>query len=484
MSQGNNTMSGSKNGEIRVRIAPSPTGAIHVGLARSALYNYLFARKHEGTFVLRIEDTDVERSTQESADAIVKGLAWLGITFDEGPYYQSQRLDIYRKYADELIRNGHAYRCYCSAERLEEERKKAEAEKRAWKYDRHCLNLSDEERKSLESAGVKPAIRLLIPEGSTTFSDLIHGDVTREHKDVEDFVILRSNGVAMYNFAVVVDDYEMKISHVLRAVEHISNTAKQVLLYNAFGWPIPEFAHLPLILGGDKKKLSKRHGAMSLEEFRSQGYLADAMVNFLALLGWSPGEDRELISREELVNLFTIERINTSNAIFDMAKLSWMNGEYLRKLAPDRLLSEFNDWLSSQSITLTADPSLVDKALPLVAERSRTLAEVYDSLLPYISNDLVYDEEGLKKHFRKDLATVHKRLTLYRERLAALPEFTKEAAEETLRLLVEELGVKPGELIHPVRLAVTGRTVGPPLFDCLDLLGRERVLARLAKLPE
>lgn len=477
-------MSGSKNDGIRVRIAPSPTGAIHVGLARSALYNYLFARKHAGTFILRIEDTDVERSTQESADAIIKGLAWLGITFDEGPYYQSQRLDIYRKYADELVRNGHAYRCYCSAERLEEERKKAEAEKRAWKYDRHCLNLSDEEKKSLESSGVRPAIRLLIPEGSTTFADLIHGDVTREHKDVEDFVILRSNGVAMYNFAVVVDDHEMRMSHVLRAVEHISNTTKQVLLYNAFGWPVPEFAHLPLILGEDKKKLSKRHGAMSLEEFRSQGYLADAMVNFLALLGWSPGEDRELISREELVNLFTIERINTSNAIFDMAKLSWMNGEYLHKLAPDRLNSEFADWLASQSITISADPPLIAKALPLVAERSRTLAEVYDSLLPYISDDLVYDEEGLKKHFRKDTQAVRTRLALYRERLAALPEFTKEAAEEALRLLVEELGVKPGELIHPVRLAVTGRTVGPPLFDCLVLLGRERVLARLAKLPE
>jgi nondiscriminating glutamyl-tRNA synthetase len=313
-----------------------------------------------------------------------------------------------------LVEKGRAYRCYCTPERLEEQRRNAEAEKRAWKYDRHCLNLSDEERNKLESASVKPAIRLLIPEGSTTFTDLIHGEVTRDHKDVEDFVILRSNGVAMYNFAVVVDDYEMEISHVLRAVEHISNTTKQVLLYNAFGWPIPEFGHLPLILGEDKKKLSKRHGAMSLEEFRSQGYLADAMVNFLALLGWSPGEDRELISREELIHLFSIERINTSNAIFDMAKLSWMNGEYLRKLAPDKLLSEFSDWLASQSITLTVDPSLIAKALPLV----------------------------------------------------------------------EELGIKPGELIHPVRLAITGRTVGPPLFDCLDLLGRERVLARLANLPE
>lgn len=469
---------------VRVRIAPSPTGAIHVGLARSALYNYLFARRHGGKFILRIEDTDVERSTQESADAIIKGLAWLGITFDEGPYYQSERLDIYRKYAEELILKGHAYRCYCTPERLEEERKKAEAEKRAWKYDRHCLNLTAEERKSLESSGIKPSIRLQVPEGSTAFNDLIHGEVTRDHKDVEDFVILRSNGVAMYNFAVVVDDHEMRISHVLRAVEHISNTTKQVLLYNAFGWSLPEFAHLPLILGEDKKKLSKRHGAMSLEEFRSQGYLADAMVNFLALLGWSPGQDRELISREELVNLFSIERINTSNAIFDMQKLSWMNGEYLRKLEPRKLFSEFSEWLVSRSITLSADPTLVAKALPLLAERSRTLAEIYDGLQPYISETLSYDEDGLKKHFRKDPEAVHKRLTLYREKLAALPEFTKEAAEETLRLLCEELAVKPGELIHPVRLAVTGRTVGPPLFDCLDLLGRERVLARLAKLPQ
>lgn len=468
---------------VRVRIAPSPTGAIHVGLARSALYNYLFARKHGGTFVLRIEDTDVERSTQESADAIVKGLAWLGIIFDEGPYYQSERLEIYRKYAEELVSSGHAYTCYCTPERLEQERKKAEAEKKAWKYDRHCLYLSEDQKVQFEKQGIKPVIRLLIPEGETTFTDLIHGDVTRAHKDVEDFVIMRSNGVAMYNFAVVVDDNDMRITHVLRAVEHISNTTKQVVLYKALGWEIPRFAHLPLILGEDKKKLSKRHGAMSLEELRSQGYLADAMVNFLALLGWSPGEDRELISREELVNLFSIERINTSNAIFDMQKLTWMNSEYLHKLNKDRLLQEFEDWLEYQGIKLDVDKPFLTRALPLLAERSRTLAEVYDSLLPYLSDDMVYDEEGLNKHFRKDPDAVHKRLTMYRERLAGLPEFTKEAAEEALRLLIEELGVKPGELIHPMRLAVTGRTVGPPLFDCLELLGRERVLKRLEKLP-
>lgn len=476
----------SKHG-IRVRIAPSPTGAIHVGLARSALYNYLFARKHGGAFVLRIEDTDVERSTQESAEAIIKGLSWLGISFDEGPYYQSQRLQIYRKYAEELVKSGHAYRCYCTPERLEEERRKAEAEKRAWKYDRHCLNLPDEQKGELEAQGIKPVIRLLIPEGSTTFTDLIHGDVTRDHKDVEDFVILRSNGVAMYNFAVVVDDHDMSITHVLRAVEHISNTTKQVLLYNAFGWLLPQFAHLPLILGEDKKKLSKRHGAMSLEEFRSQGYLADAIVNFLALLGWSPGEDREFITREELVNLFSIERINTSNAIFDMQKLSWMNGEYMRAMSPEQLIQAFKDWAEYTDHQIPpqyASSGFLSKAIPMIGERSRTLAEVWDSLLPYITDELTYDEKGLDKHFRKNPQEVREKLKLYHDRLEALTDFTKEATEEALRQLVEELDIKAGLLIHPVRLAVTGRTVGPPLFDCLELLGRDRVLERLSNLPK
>ncbi|MEA3310762.1 MAG: glutamate--tRNA ligase [candidate division WOR-3 bacterium] len=472
---------------VRVRIAPSPTGAIHVGLVRSALYNYLFACKHEGTFVLRIEDTDVERSTEKSAQAIIKGLGWLGITFDEGPYYQSQRMGIYKEYAHQLIQSGHAYKCYCTPERLAEERKKAEAQRRAWRYDRRCLALSEEERKKFESEGIKPAIRILIPEGSTTFTDLIHGAITREHKDIDDFVILRSNGVATYNFAVVADDHDMEISHVLRAVEHISNTFKQMLLYNAFGWEIPQFAHLPLILGEDKKKLSKRHGAMSLEEFRAQGFLADAMVNFLALLGWSPGGDREIIPRQELVALFSLERINTSNAIFDMQKLAWMNGEYLRSLGTEQLLAAFKDWLEFQKISLPSEyssPEFLSRALPLIAERSRTLAEVYEGLLPYVSDELTYDEEGLNKHFRKDPEGAKERLNLYREKLEALPEFNKETAEVVLRELVEELGIKAGLIIHPVRVAVTGRTVGPPLFDCLELLGREKVLERLAKLPE
>ncbi|MEA3312547.1 MAG: glutamate--tRNA ligase, partial [candidate division WOR-3 bacterium] len=379
------------------------------------------------------------------------------------------------------------YKCYCTPERLAEERKKAEAQRRAWRYDRRCLALSEEERKKFEAEGIKPAIRILIPEGSTTFTDLIHGAITREHKDIDDFVIMRSNGVATYNFAVVADDHLMKISHVLRAVEHISNTFKQILLYNAFGWEMPEFAHLPLILGEDKKKLSKRHGAMSLEEFRAQGFLADAMVNFLALLGWSPGGDREIIPRQELVKLFSIERINTSNAIFDMQKLEWMNGEYLRSLGTEQLLAAFKDWLEFQKISLPAEYSsaeFLSRALPLIAERSRTLAEVYEGLLPYVSDELTYDEEGLNKHFRKDPEGAKERLNLYREKLEALPEFNKETAEVVLRELVEELGIKAGLIIHPVRVAVTGRTVGPPLFDCMELLGRKRVLERLARLPE
>ncbi|MBN2379730.1 glutamate--tRNA ligase [candidate division WOR-3 bacterium] len=471
---------------VRVRIAPSPTGAIHVGLARTALYNYLFAHKNKGTFVLRIEDTDFDRSTEESAQAIIKGLGWLGIRFDEGPYYQSQRMDLYKSYAEKLLQTSHAYKCYCTQERLEEERKRAETERRVWRYDRRCLNLTDSEKASFEAQGIKPAIRLRIPDGPTTFSDLIHGEITREAKDIDDFVAVRSNGIPTYNFVVVIDDHLMKMTHVLRAVEHISNTFKQVLLYKALGWDEPKFAHLPLILGEDKKKLSKRHGAMSLDEFRRLGYLPDALVNFLALLGWSPGEDREVMTRAELEDLFSLERINTSNAVFDMQKLTWMNGEYMRRMNPEDLIRAFTDWLAYTRTELPSEyatQELLSKAVPMIGERSRTLAEIYDALLPFISDDLTYDESGLEKHFRKDPDTVSQRLKLYRDKIEELDEWTVESTEEALRQLVEELDVKAGLLIHPVRLAVTGRTVGPPLFDCLVLLGRERVLERLGKLP-
>lgn len=474
------------NEKIRVRIAPSPTGAIHVGLARTALYNYLFAKKNNGTFVLRIEDTDAARSSTESARAIIKGFAWLGITIDEGPYYQSERLEIYSECAKKLLEEGHAYRCYCSPERLAAERKKAEAEKRAWHYDRKCLNLTDEQRARFEAKGIKPAIRLRIPEGSTTFTDLIHGDITREHKDIDDFVIVRSSGMPTYNFVVVADDHLMHISHVMRAVEHISNTFKQILLLNAFGWEVPEFAHLPLILGEDKKKLSKRHGAMSLEEFRKRGFLPEAMVNFLALLGWAPGGDKEILSPDELTDLFSLERINTANAVFDMNKLTWMNGEYMRTMSPDELIRTFTDWLEYTGIGLPSQystPDFLEKAVPMIGERSRTLAEIYDSLLPYLSDDLTYDEKGLNKHLRKDPNGVRQRLGMYSQRLEKLDEWTVESTEKALRELVEELDVNAGLLIHPVRMVVTGRTVGPPLFDCLVLLGKERVLARLAHLP-
>jgi nondiscriminating glutamyl-tRNA synthetase len=475
------------NDKVRVRIAPSPTGAIHVGLARTALYNYLYARKNAGSFVLRIEDTDFDRSTAESAQAIITGLGWLGISIDEGPYYQSQRMDIYKEYAQKLLETGHAYECYCTPERLDQERKKAEAERRVWRYDKHCLHLTDQEKAGLQAQGLKPAIRLNVPEGQTTFTDLIHGDITREAKDIDDFVAVRSNGIPTYNFVVVIDDHLMQMTHVLRAVEHISNTFKQILLYKALGWEPPRFAHLPLILGEDRKKLSKRHGAMSLGEFRRLGFLPDAMVNFLALLGWSPGEDREVMTRAELEEFFSLERINTSNAVFDMTKLIWMNGEYMRALSPANLINAFTDWLEFTETELPpeyATQELLSRAIPMIGERSRTLAEIYDALLPYLSDDLTYDEAGLEKHFRKESEAVHHRLGLYRDKLAALTEFTKETTEEALRQLVEELDIKAGLLIHPVRLATTGLTVGPPLFDCLELLGRDRVLERLANLPK
>ena len=324
----------------RVRFAPSPTGYLHVGGARTALFNWLYARRTGGTFVLRIEDTDTERSSADMVTGILDGLRWLGLTWDEGPdaggphapYFQSQRLDRYRDAAGRLLESGRAYRCYCTAERLRGEREQAEARGEAWRYDRACLNLSDAERRAREAAGAVYAVRFLVRDGRTGFDDAVHGRIEFDTAHVEDFVILRSDRVPTYHLSVVVDDVDMHITDVIRGDDHISNTPKHVLLFEAFGAPVPRFAHVPLILGADKKRLSKRHGATSVMEYARQGYLPDAMVNFLALLGWSPGDDRELMTREELTASFTLDGISGGNAVFNTDKLDWMNAQYLARI--------------------------------------------------------------------------------------------------------------------------------------------------------
>jgi glutamyl-tRNA synthetase len=459
---------------IRVRIAPSPTGSIHVGLARSALYNWLFARHNQGKFILRIEDTDRTRSTQESTEAILEGFKWLGIDWDEGPYFQSQRFDIYRRYAERLLANGQAYWCYCPPAELEAERQQAEKAHQPWKYPRRCFKLSHEERAAFDREGRPKAIRFLVPPKTVVFEDIVHGRIEKHYVDIEDFIIMRADGSPTYNLSCVIDDFEMGITDVIRAVEHIANTPKQILLYETLGFAVPRFAHLPLILGSDRKKISKRHGAVSVIEYKNMGILPEAMCNFLALLGWSPGGDREIVSLAEMVGLFSLERVNTANAVFDLKKLEWMNGEYIKILPPVRLLKE----VAAVWPEITAFPEeYVLKIIALVRERTRTVGELKDQLLPFLIDDIAYDEDAVAKI----LTGAGKKIKLLRDRLAVLDDFSVPALEHALRSLAEAEGLKAADLIHPCRVAVTGKRVGPPLFDALALIGRERTVKRLEK---
>uniref|UniRef100_A0A7C6EEM3 Glutamate--tRNA ligase n=1 Tax=candidate division WOR-3 bacterium TaxID=2052148 RepID=A0A7C6EEM3_UNCW3 len=462
---------------VRVRIAPSPTGAIHVGLIRSALYNWLFARHHQGKFILRIEDTDPTRSSEESTKAILDGFRLVGIDWDEGPFFQSQRFNIYQEYARRLLAEKKAYYCYCPQEKLEAERQVAWSQKRIWRYDRRCLNLSEAEKEKLDASKKPKAIRFLIPPKKVVFDDLIHGRIEKAPQDIEDFILVRADGTPTYNFAVVVDDALMQITHVIRAVEHIANTPKQILLYEALGFPIPKFAHLPLILGPDRKKLSKRHGALSLFEYQKAGILPDALINFLALLGWSPGGDREILTREEMIKEFSLERVNKSNAIFDYKKLEWMNSEYIKNYPADKLYNLVIPFLREVGIKEFNREHLL-KIIELVKVRSRTLVEMANMAKPFLSEEITYDDEAVKKYLTND---ARRNLSLLYERFEALTDFSAKNLELILRRLAEELKIKAADLVHPCRVALTGKSVGPPLFETIELIGKERTLTRLAK---
>ncbi|MDH5186767.1 MAG: glutamate--tRNA ligase [candidate division WOR-3 bacterium] len=462
---------------VRVRFAPSPTGAIHVGAIRSALYNWLFARHHQGKFVLRIEDTDPTRSTEESSKAILEGFRLVGIDWDEGPFFQSRRFNIYREYAQKLLAENKAYYCYCPPEQLEAERQAAWNQKKIWKYDRRCLRLPQEEKLKLDASNQPKALRFLVPSKKVTFDDLIHGSIEKAPQDIEDFILMRGDGSPTYNFAVVIDDALMEITHVIRAVEHIANTPKQILLYEALGFPIPKFAHLPLILGPDRKKLSKRHGALSLFEHQKSGILPEALINFLALLGWSPGGDREILTREEMIKEFSLERVNKSNAIFDVKKLEWMNSEYIKAYDEEKLYDLVLPFLKKQGIE-NIERNQVVKILSLIKTRSRTLVELANMAKPFLTEELTYDEEAVKKYLT-DAARKH--LNLLYERFQAVTDFTSANLEQALRQLAEELKIKAAELVHPCRVALTGKSVGPPLFETIELIGKEWALKRLAR---
>jgi glutamyl-tRNA synthetase len=456
---------------VRVRFAPSPTGHLHVGGARTALFNWLYARHHGGTFILRIEDTDRSRSTDENIGFIVDALRWLGLDWDEGPpapgYRQTERLDVYRAHAERLLAAGRAYYCDCSPEELDAERRLAEARKETFRYSGRCRGRG-------LGAG---ALRLRIPdEGTTVVNDLIHGAVTFEHRQLDDWILVRSDGTPTYNFCVVVDDVTMAITHVVRGNDHLSNTPKQILCYEALGYPVPEMAHVSMILGADRSRLSKRHGATAVQAFREAGILADAMVNYLARLGWSHG-DQEIFARDELVRLFDIKDVASSGAVFDQTKLEWLNQEWMKRMDEGRLAEACEPFIARAGLAVRGDRAWLARVVATLKERARTLVELVAVGRFYFEAPSAYDPKAAGKFFAGHGA---ERLDRLIARLATV-EFPAPALEATYRGLAEELGAKLVDLAQLTRLAVTGSTASPPIFEVLSILGREETLARLAR---
>ncbi len=452
----------------RVRFAPSPTGALHVGGARTALFNWLFARHHGGSFVLRIEDTDRERSTKAFEDSILDGMRWLGLDWDEEPVHQSERTALYQEHVQKLLDEGKAYRCTCTPEELDAKRQQAMAEGRKPKYDGIC--------REVPAHPDRPAaIRFKAPrEGTTTFHDICRGTITFENRELDDLIIARSDGTLTYNFTVVVDDVTMGMTHIIRGDDHINNTPRQVLLYQALGYPVPEFAHLPMIYGPDKKKLSKRHGATSVIEYEAMGYLPEAMMNYLARLGWSHG-DQEIFTRDELIATFDLDAVGNSPSVFDTEKLKWVNSQHLLKLSDAELAAKVVPYLAKRGLA-APDADYAARAIATERERGRTLDEIAEISAFYFRDAIEIDPKAAKKWLkesgREALATV-------REHLAGLREWNEQTIEAVFQKLLEETGLKMLKLAQPVRVALTGTTVSPGIYEVLAILGRERALARI-----
>ena len=474
---------------VRVRYAPSPTGAPHVGNIRTALFTWLFARHHGGKFIVRIEDTDQAREVENGLELILESLRWLGLDWDEGPdvggpfapYEQSGRLAIYGKWADWLVAHGHAYRCYCSPERLEQMRQEQEARKQRPGYDRRCRFMSEAERRQKEADGITPVIRLAVPlTGKTTYHDIIHGDVTFDNTSIDDQVLLKSDGFPTYHLAVVVDDHEMQITHVTRGDDWISSGPKHALLYRAFGWEMPLLAQLPMTLGPDRKKLSKRHGSTSVIEFRDQGYLPEAMINFLARLCWSYDDKTEIFSRADLIRLFDLDKVHPSAAIFDREKLNWLNGYYIRELDTVELAKRIRPFLDDACIEVDADILL--KVMPLIQTRIKTLKDAVD-LTDFFFAEAVHPTRAqmLGKAFAAQPQQARTALNAARGVLSSMEPFTAPTIESELRALADKLQIKAGDLFALIREAVTAKSVTPPLFETIAILGKARTLARLDK---
>ncbi len=459
---------------VRTRFAPSPTGDLHIGGARTALFNWLLARHTRGVFILRIEDTDVARSTQESIQVILDAMTWLGMDWDEGPFYQTQRMSFYREAAEKLLKEGKAYRCCCTPEELETKRGAALKAGIKPKYDRTCLN-----RKSIPPERPS-AIRFLSPdEGKTVVEDLIQGRVEFDNTELDDLIILRTDGLPTYNFSVVVDDATMGITHVIRGNDHLNNTPRQIQIYQALGYPIPKFGHVPMILGPDKKKLSKRHGAQSVMEYKKMGYLPQAVVNYLVRLGWSYG-DQEEFTQEELIDKFSLEAVGRSAAAINPGKLDWLNAQYIKKIELDELVQRVQPFLEAKGYS-NVDPLLLRKAVLSLRERVKTLVEMAELSEFYFCEEIAYDEKAAGKFLSQETMPMFDQVITLLSRESVLEK-------ESVHRLIQQLSEKRGEplvkIAQPLRVALTGRTVSPPIDEVIEVLGKERVIRRLQKAIE
>jgi glutamyl-tRNA synthetase len=456
--------------QIVTRFPPSPTGYLHVGGARTAIFNWLYARHMNGKFILRIEDTDAERSTQASVDAIFDALQWLNIDWDEGPFFQTQRFEIYREYIQKLIDSGHAYFCTCSPEEIDAMRQKAMATGAKPRYDGTCRE------KGLEKPD-NAVVRFKAPlTGTIVVEDVIKGNIVFQNDELDDFVICRSDGTPMYNFVVVVDDITMNINTIIRGDDHVMNTPKQILLYKALGSPLPIFGHVPMVLGHDRSRLSKRHGAMSVTAYRDMGFLPDALVNYLVRLGWSHG-DQEFFTRDELIEVFDLENIGRSAGIFDPEKLQALNAEHIKATLPVHLVDPLKPFLKKHGIEIK-DGEYIHKVIETLQPRSKTLDEMAAAALYYYQDEIIFEEKAAKKFLKQ---TALEPLRLLSEKLEALADYTQENLEEVFKAVMDQTGLKLGKIAQPVRVALTGKTASPGIFEIIAILGRDRVIPRLRK---
>jgi len=454
---------------IRTRFAPSPTGLLHIGGVRTALFSWLYARRHGGVFILRIEDTDRERSTEEATQVILDGMQWLGLNHDEGPFYQTRRMDRYREVLAQFLEAGHAYRCYCTREELEEMRNRQTAAKLKPRYDGTCRNRRE------PRAGVDPVVRFKNPiDGPVVVEDVIHGNVVFDNAELDDLIIARSDGTPTYNFCVVVDDMDMKVTHVIRGDDHLNNTPRQINLLRALGATLPVYAHVPMILGADGAKLSKRHGAVSVLQYREEGYLPEALLNYLVRLGWSHG-DQEVFSMEEMQQFFDISAVNKAASAFNPDKLLWLNQQHIMRAQPERLAEYLKPQLAALGVAVTDERTLIG-VVKVQRERAKTLREMAQNSLYFFRDFSDYDEKAAKKILTPESMAP---LRSVRDKLSALDEWTAAGAHEAVNQTATELGVGMGKVAQPVRVAVVGTSVSPPIDVTLEVLGRQRTLARL-----